>query len=312
MTRAEQKMNQPKKCTAIKSLLLLAALCAATMVQAAPAAETAVGTVMHLSGPLLAKKANGSVRVLGMKSTVEPGDTLSTQGKAYAQIKFSDESVLILQPDTVLTIDRFSYEAGKPSADSIAFTLVQGGVRSNSGLIGKRSKDSVQLVTPTANISMQAANVIVKYVKPDAEAIAAARQAYLLASTAALDVSMQLTRSDMHAPAAIQPLMLAQINVPLPTGLTPTANPGMTAPLPPGLYVQVIDGLINVTNKGGAQNFSAGQFGFTPSPLQPPVIVPKNPGLQFTPPVAFNLPPPAGTGNNTTPAKSNAVDCEVR
>ena len=295
-------MNQLKKCTAIKSLLLLAALCAAAVVQAAPA----VGMVTHLSGPLLAKKANGSVRVLGMKSVVETGDTLSTQNKAYAQIKFSDDSVLILQPDTVLTIDKFSYEAGKPSADSIAFTLVQGGVRSNTGLIGKRSKDSVQMVTPSANIGMQAANVVVKYVKPAEEAVATTREAYLLASTAALDVAMQATRSDMPMPSAIQPLLLAQINIPVPK----PGNPGAPSALPPGLYVHVIDGAINLSNKGGTQNFAAGQFGFTPNPIQPPVIVPKNPGLLFTPPQAFSAPPPV-SGSSTAP-KSNAVDCEVR
>jgi len=55
----------------------------------------------------------------------------------------------------------------------------------------------------------------------------------------------------------------------------------------PGLYVQVLDGMIHVTNGGGAQNFSAGQFGFTPSLQQPPVILPTNPGMQFTPPPVF-------------------------
>lgn len=291
-------MNQSKKCTAIKSLLSLAIFCIATAVQAAPA----VGSVTHLSGPLLAKKANGSVRVLGTKSTVEPGDTLSTQGKGYAQIKFSDGSTLILQPDTVLTIDQFSYEVAKPSADRMTFTLVQGGVRSNAGLLGKRSKDNVQLVTPSATIGMQAANVVVQYVKPDAEAVAVARQAYLLASTAALDVSMLATRSDMPAPAAIQPLMLAQ-GAPMPLG--PSSS------LAPGLYVHVIDGLINLSNKGGVQNFSAGQFGFTPSFQTPPVIVPQNPGLKFTPPPAFNSSLPT-SGSNPAPPKSNTVDCEVR
>lgn len=99
---------------------------------------------------------------------------------------------------------------------------------------------------------------------------------------------------------------LAQVQVPLPRAVTPTS----TGPvLPPGLYVQVIDGLINVSNKGGTQNFAAGQFGFTPNPIQAPVIVPKNPGLQFTPPPVFNAPPPM-TGS--TAPKSNAVDCEVR
>jgi hypothetical protein len=65
----------------------------------------------------------------------------------------------------------------------------------------------------------------------------------------------------------------------------------------PGLYVQVTDGLINVTNNGGTQNFAAGQFGFVPSAL-PPVIVPKNPGLVFVPPPPFVPTYVAPVGNN--------------
>jgi hypothetical protein len=41
----------------------------------------------------------------------------------------------------------------------------------------------------------------------------------------------------------------------------------------------------------------------------PPVILPQNPGLQFTPPPIFNNPAPGTSG---AAPKSNAVDCEVR
>jgi hypothetical protein len=80
--------------------------------------------------------------------------------------------------------------------------------------------------------------------------------------------------------------------------------------LPPGLYVHVIDGLINVSNKGGSTNFAAGQFGYTANIVQPPVMIPRNPGIQFTPPPVFN----ASTGPSTglSPPKASVVDCEVR
>lgn len=95
------------------------------------------------------------------------------------------------------------------------------------------------------------------------------------------------------------------------TGMTTAASP--TAPTaatrPPGLYVQVIDGIINVTNTAGSQNFAAGQFGYTRSVVQPPVVIPSNPGLQFTPPPVFNS---STVPSTNTSAKSNNVDCEVR
>lgn len=86
--------------------------------------------------------------------------------------------------------------------------------------------------------------------------------------------------------------------------------PTPSAGLPSGHYVQVIDDLINVTNKGGSTNFAAGQFGFTPSVTQPPVLVPKIPALLFTPPPVFNQ--STGPSASQSPPKSNAVDCEVR
>ena len=87
-------MKPLKKCTATKSLLLAVLLGSAAWVQAAPGA----GVVTHLSGPLFVNKADGSMRILSAQSTVEAGDTVSTQGKGYAQIRLSDDSQLTLKP----------------------------------------------------------------------------------------------------------------------------------------------------------------------------------------------------------------------
>jgi len=92
----------------------------------------------------------------------------------------------------------------------------------------------------------------------------------------------------------------------MPSSLPVPPTPGRA----PGLYVQVIDGLINVTNPAGTLNVSAGQFGYTPGFTQPPVAVPRNPGMQFTPPPTFNSSTPSGTTN--TPTGYSGVDCEVR
>ena len=152
-------MNPLKSCSAINALLLLTLLSAATWVQAAPVA----GTVIHLSGPLFVKKLDGSMRVLGEQSGVEVGDTLSTQGKGYAQVRLRDDSLLTLQPGTVLSVDRFAYDAASPAADAVVFTLKHGGLRSDGGLLGKRSQDRSTLITPSGRIGLQSASVVVYY-----------------------------------------------------------------------------------------------------------------------------------------------------
>lgn len=273
-----------QKRSVIKGLLLAAAL----LVAALPAwAAQVAGTVVNLSGALMARKADGSVKILGVKSEVEQGDTLVSEKGTYAQIKFIDNSEITLKPNTTFKIEAFAYEAGKPAADAASFSLVKGGLRSITGLLGKRNREKFEMKTPTATIGIRGTTFDADVVEESAEAVAA-RADYLMASTADLGNSM---------PA--KPLQLAQN--------TPPKAPGAGG-LAPGLYVHVIDGIINLSNKGGTQNFAAGQFGFTPSLVQPPVVVPANPGIKFTPPPAFSA--PAKTSGST--GGNKAVDCEVR
>ncbi|MYM86870.1 iron dicitrate transport regulator FecR [Rugamonas sp. FT82W] len=280
-------MSQPKNSLVVRALLqglLLLALCGAA---GAGWAAQVVGTVVQLSGPLLSKKADGVVRILSMRSEVESGDMLVTEKNTYAMVKFIDNSEITLKPGTTFKVENFSYDAGKPEADNASFNLVKGGLRSVTGLLGKRNKEKFAMKTPSATIGIRGTTFIADIVEPSEEAVAA-RLAYNLASTASLDA--------LAAP--VRPLMLAQLT--LPPG-------GVRAP---GLYVQVLDGLIHVTNPSGSSNFSAGQFGYTPSLRTPPVVLPVNPGIQFAPPPVFNQ--STAPSSSTGPGKSNVIDCEVR
>ncbi len=253
--------NQLQKCTATKAGIWRALLFAALLVfgNAAWAAQVA-GRVERLSGPLMAKKLDGSVKVLGVKSEIESGDTLVSEKNTYAQIRFIDNSEITLRPGTTFKVENFAYDEGRPEGDQASFNLVKGGLRSITGLMGKRNKEKFSLKTPNATIGIRGTTFIVQYVGGDT----------------------------------------------LPSAGAPS--------LPPGLHVSVSDGAIVVTNPGGTQGFAAGQFGYVPTMTQPPVIVPTNPGIQFTPPPAFGN--GAGIGPETTPGgvppKSSGVDCEVR
>jgi len=236
-------------------VLWLVLLCASMQAWAGQVA----GTVMQLSGPLLAKKADGKVKILAIKSEVESGDTLLTEKDTYALIKLIDNSEITLKPNTSFVIEQFSYEAQQPDGDHAIFSLLKGGLRSVTGLLGKRNKERFEMKTPSATIGIRGTTFT----------------ATLVGASPALPSS------------------------------------AASSSLSPGLYVQVIEGMIHVSNTGGAQNFAAGQFGFTPGILQPPVIIPSHPDIQFTPPPAFSAPggaPGAGGAGN----KTAAIDCVVR
>ncbi len=135
--------------------LLLALLCLGLVAGRAAGGQIA-GTVTHLSGPLLAKKADGSSKSMTLKSEVEEGDTLVTAKRTYAKIKFADGSEVTLKPDTQFKVEHFSFNPDTPSEDSAVMNLVKGGLRSVTGKIGKRgNEDAYEMKTPTATIGIR-------------------------------------------------------------------------------------------------------------------------------------------------------------
>lgn len=292
----------PKNCIAISRLSgWLLALCMAPAM-----AGMAVGTVTQVSGPLLLKRADGVIKAIALNSFVEQGDTLVTEKNTYAQLKFADDSELTLKPDTQLKIEVLAYSAGAPSNMDTVFSMARGSVQIRTGAATRSTTENIKLVMPSlldpiASVVLDrkaGTTFVAQYVAGMTGSQLAARYpAVVLAS------SMSSYRSDaplLSLPAGWDaPQRLAQLTPPRTTGLAP------------GLYVHVIDGLIQLSNRGGVQQFAAGQFGFTGSIVQPPVIVPKNPGIQFSPPPAFQ----SSTGpqsSSSSSSKPKTVDCEVR
>lgn len=128
---------------------------AAALAAFGASALAASGTVSQLSGTLSVKKADGSVRILSQKSQVENGDTLNTERDSYAQIKFEDGAQVTLKPNTAVKIDNVTFDEQKPQTDSFFYSLVKGGLRAVTGIVGKRSKDKYQLGTATATIGIR-------------------------------------------------------------------------------------------------------------------------------------------------------------
>lgn len=267
-------------------------------------ANAAAGTVVNLSGALLAIAPNGERRVLSVGSEVNPGDTLVTPEKTYARLKFTDQGELVLRPNTQVKLEGYSFNEAKPAEDNLVLSLAKGALRSLTGMISKRgNRDAYALKTATATIGIRGTQFITEYVPSIEQDLAewGAQRGLAMWQSRSEPLAMSVGVTDVPIgvlPAVAEPLQLAQAGV-----LVPTSG------LSPGLYVQVLDGLIQVSNSGGSQQFSPGQFGFTPSFMQPPVILPKNPGMLFSPPPSFNT---STTGNQSAKGESNAVDCEVR
>jgi hypothetical protein len=114
-----------------------------------------IGTVTHLSGVLVAKKPDGGSRLLGVKSEIAEGETLVTEQATYARVKFADDAELVLRPSSQMKIESYRFASAQPEKDSVLLSLLKGGLRSVTGLIGKRSRDNVKFSTSTSTIGIR-------------------------------------------------------------------------------------------------------------------------------------------------------------
>lgn len=119
-------------------------------------AAITAGKVTHLSGPLFAKKADGTTKTLSRDSVVEEGDLLITEKRTYARIKFQDNSEVTLRPGTQFKVEAFSHDPYQPKEDKAIFNLFKGALRAITGQIGKRGNpDSYKMKTPPAVIGIR-------------------------------------------------------------------------------------------------------------------------------------------------------------
>ena len=134
---------------AIFSMLLL-------LMSSAAHASSTVGKVIIYSGIVAAKSIDGKVRVLSRKSKVFKKDVVTTEKDSYARIRFTDGSLLVMRPSSTISIDEYYFDKNTPNKDKAVINLLEGGLRTITGLIGKRgNKDSYKTKTRHSSIGIR-------------------------------------------------------------------------------------------------------------------------------------------------------------
>ncbi len=134
----------------------------------AVAATTEAGVVAKMEGSLSAKGADGALRALSIGGKVFAGDMLFTSKDSFARIKFADGGEMSLKPHAQFQIESFHFDEKEPNKDSAVFTLVKGGMRAISGLIGKRGDpDNYGVKTRVATIGIRGTDYGVLLCKGD-------------------------------------------------------------------------------------------------------------------------------------------------
>lgn len=237
----------------MKKFLSLSLLCGLLIAAVGAAHAQVVATVANLSGVLTVRHADGSTKLLALKSQVEQGDTLITEANTFARLKFTDASEVVLRPASEVRVDKFSFDETKPESDGLVISMLKGGMRTVSGLIGKRNRDVVKYVTPTATIGIRGTSIDMQSVLPpqqDAASSAPAKETlpagdYFYVVVGKIEVSN---------PAGSSSFTEGQYSFVATKGTAPVilpTNPGLQFALP-RTVTSAADGKTGSANKSGA------------------------------------------------------------
>ena len=133
----------------------LAAALFAAAVGAARAQGTPPGQFVAVVGEVRLVGRDGTPRPAERGGEVREGDTIVTGPGAIAQIRLADGGFLSIRADTETTLERFAYAGSEDKNASMFISLLKGGFRSVTGLIGQLNRPGYRITTPSATIGIR-------------------------------------------------------------------------------------------------------------------------------------------------------------
>jgi len=100
-----------------------------------------------------------------IENEIVVSDTLiSTGDDSAALLKFEDGQIVTMQANSLFRVREYRYDAKKAENSSILFSMLKGGLRFVTGLIGQRKKQAFRLLTPNATLGIRGTEFMVAMV----------------------------------------------------------------------------------------------------------------------------------------------------
>jgi hypothetical protein len=119
------------------------------------ALASTAGVFQFVAGDVRLMPLEGSERKPSKGMPLSVGDTVTTGSGAMAQIKMGDGAVVVVQPESRLTVTVFSYTGKEDGSEKVVYHLEQGGFRTVTGAIGRKNKSSYLIETPIAQMGVR-------------------------------------------------------------------------------------------------------------------------------------------------------------
>jgi hypothetical protein len=113
------------------------------------------GQVIVARGVVHALPPEGEPRALQRRSSFFSGETIRTSAASEVQLRFTDGALLSLRAESEFRIDEYRFQGQGGEGDRSVSTLIKGGLRTITGVIGKQDPQAYQVNTSVATIGVR-------------------------------------------------------------------------------------------------------------------------------------------------------------
>jgi hypothetical protein len=118
-------------------------------------AQSSAARVMAVSGQAKAIDAQGRERTLEKGVELFTGDRVQTLDNSLVQLRLHDGGYLSVRSSSELVLEQFAYDEKDPNKSNFLVSLLRGGFRSITGLIGRSNPNGYQIRAATATIGIR-------------------------------------------------------------------------------------------------------------------------------------------------------------
>lgn len=120
-----------------------------------------VGEVSLVLGNAERFDAHGNRHDIEKGTSIRVGDRVVTPSNGHVHIRFVDDALVSVRPNSELQIERYDYDSARPELSAVKFNLEEGVTRAISGDAARSAKDRFRLNTPIAAIGVRGTDFVV-------------------------------------------------------------------------------------------------------------------------------------------------------
>ena len=143
----------------VRGLGLAALICLPALATAQQ--EARIGHLQNVVGQAQVVAADGAARAAEKGAVIVVGDRIVTSRNGHVHVRFVDEALVSVRPNSELIIERYDYNPGQPNLSAVKFSLTEGVARSISGEAARNARERFRLNTPIAAIGVRGTDFIV-------------------------------------------------------------------------------------------------------------------------------------------------------